>query len=104
MKLNRKYFSEKEAKKKEMSAEELNSLANKGIVGGTATAALGGSGLVIHRKLVKVLGKDGIAKKFPNHKLNKRLAIGASVIGTGVAVGSGIAKHKAKKMKKNEEK
>ncbi len=108
----RKYFSstndknlakkEETEKKKGLSAEELEDLANRGIVAGTGTAIVGGTGLAVHRALAKKYGKDFLEN--PSNKNAKKIATAAAILGSGVALGSGIAKYKAKKKKSNENK
>ena len=108
----RKYFSsaddknvekkEKVEEKKELSAEELENLANRGIVGGIGTTLMGGTGLAVHRALAKKYGEDFL--KNPKNKNAKKIALAATILGSGIAVGSGIAKHKAKKKRKSNDK
>lgn len=106
----RKYFSsaeedstkKEEKEKKKLSARELEAMADRGIVAGTGTALIGGGTLVLHKKLAKKHGEEFLKKA--KNKNVKKIAIAASVLGSGLAAGSGIAKHKAKKMKSNENK
>ena len=108
----RKYFSstddknlakkEETEKKKGLSAEELEDLANRGIVAGTGTALVGGTGLAVHKILAKKYGKEFL--KNPKNKNAKKIALAATTIGSGVAVGSGVAKHRARKEKKSNDK
>lgn len=106
----RKYFSsakedstEKEEKgKKKLSAKELEAMADRGIVAGTGTALIGGGTLALHKKLAKKHGEEFLKKA--KNKNVKKIAIAATVLGSGIAAGSGVAKYKAKKMKSNENK
>ena len=106
----RKYFSsaeedstkKEEKEKKKLSAKELEAMADRGIVAGTGTALIGGGTLALHKKLAKKHGEEFLKKA--KNKNVKKIAIAASVLGSGLAAGSGIAKHKAKKMKSNENK
>lgn len=99
----RKYFSEKK-EDNEISPEVLEDLANKGIVAGTGSALIGGSGLALHRALVKKHGEKFL--KDPKNINAKRIALAATIAGSGIALGSGVAKYKAKKLrrKKDEDK
>ena len=106
----RKYFSsaeedstkKEEKEKKKLSAKELEAMADRGIVAGTGTALIGGGTLALHKKLAKKHGEEFLKKA--KNKNVKKIAIAASVLGSGLAAGSGVAKHKAKKMKSNENK
>ena len=106
----RKYFSsakedstEKEEKgKKKLSAKELEAMADRGIVAGTGTALIGGGTLALHKKLAKKHGEEFLKKA--KNKNVKKIAIAATVLGSGIAAGSGVAKYKAKKMKSDENK
>lgn len=106
----RKYFSsaeedstkKEEKEKKKLSAKELEAMADRGIVAGTGTALIGGGTLALHKKLAKKHGEKFLKKA--KNKDVKKIAIAATVLGSGLAAGSGIAKHKAKKMKSNENK
>ena len=106
----RKYFSsaeenstkKEEKEKKKLSAKELEALADRGIVAGTGTALIGGGTLALHKKLAKKHGEEFLKKA--KNKNVKKIAIAATVLGSGIAAGSGVAKHKAKKMKSNENK
>lgn len=107
----RKYFSsaeedstkkEEKKEKKKLSAKELEAMADRGIVAGTGTALIGGGTLALHKKLAKKHGEKFL-KKAKNRNV-KKIAIAASVLGSGLAAGSGVAKYKAKKKKSNENK
>ena len=107
----RRYFSsaeedstkkEEKKEKKKLSAKELEALADRGIVAGTGTALIGGGTLALHKKLAKKHGEEFLKKA--KNKNVKKIAIAATVLGSGIAAGSGVAKHKAKKMKSNENK
>ena len=107
----RKYFSsaeedstkkEEKKEKKKLSAKELEAMADRGIVAGIGTALIGGGTLALHKKLAKKHGEKFLKKA--KNKNVKKIAIAASVLGSGLAAGSGVAKYKAKKMKSNENK
>ena len=109
--ITRKYFSsaeedstKKEEKKgkKKLSAKELEELADRGIVAGTGSALIGGASLALHKKLAKKLGEKFV--KNPKNQNAKKIALAATILGSGVAAGSGVAKYKAKKRKSNEDK
>lgn len=96
--LSRKTFSKNSQDKEDI--KKLEDLANKGIVGGTGTALLGGAGLLSINELKK-LGYDTSTKKA------KQLGNLSKVIiplGLGTAAYGGYLKHKVNKRKKNENK
>ena len=93
----RKHFS-KEEKDDKISPEELENLANKGIVAGTGSALVGGTALALHRAMAKKHGEKFL--KDPKNINARRIALAATIAGTGIALGSGVAKHKSKKLKK----
>ena len=91
----RKYFSEgKDNKEEEMSDEEKLHVTDQGIVGGTATALIGGGLLAGNRYLVKK--GFGDAARVKNMK---KVGLIAVPIGTTLAGISAYQRHKLKKKK-----
>lgn len=96
MKLKRILYSENK-KINSQKKEDLELLANRGIVGGSGTALLGGLSILTSSELKK-LGYSG-------KKVKQLGNIGKVLVpvGSGVAVYGGYLKHKSKN-KKNEDK
>lgn len=95
--LKRVLYSENKKINSQKKEEDLELLANKGIVGGSGTALLGGLSILTSSKLKK-LGYSG-------KKVRQLGNIGKVLVpvGSGVAIYGGYLKHKSKK-KKNEDK